>query len=204
MSMRIEDKVISDVKGRGIPKPGTDQDTDRIIPARYLKEITFKRMGEYVFIDERLRDGVPVEGHPFNDPKYKGAKILVAGSNFGCGSSREHAPQALQRWGIDAIIAPSYAEIFAGNCAAIGLVAVTTSEEDARNLVAFLMENPDSYVTINLEGKTIAYGSEIRKLDLPEGRRQSFLNGSWDRMAVLQQNDKGIRKVEEQLPYLKF
>ena len=110
----IPENQIIEVNGRGIPKPANDQNTDDIIPARYLKEITFANMGEYAYFDERFKDGNPVEDHPFNDSKYQGATILIGGANYGCGSSREHAPQALHRYGVNAIVAPSFAEIFAG------------------------------------------------------------------------------------------
>src|SRR3989344_8528507 len=124
-SLKIQEKAIEKIVGKAIPKPSNDQNTDDIVPARYLKEITFAKMGNYAYFDERFKDGKEVKEHVFNQPAHKGAKVLIAGANYGCGSSREHAPQALKRFGIDAIIAESFAEIFAGNCASLGIVGVT-------------------------------------------------------------------------------
>lgn len=196
---------ISVIRGRGVPKPAKDQNTDDIVPGRYLIEITFARMGEYLFRDERFdKGGNAVPSHPLNVQAYHGARILIAGPNFGCGSSREHAPQALKRYGIDLIIAPSLAEIFAGNSASIGLVAVTASESDVGALVDFVTKQPGTEIVMNLETKTATYAGRAIRIDLPEGRRQAFLTGTWDRMAVLQRNDAGIRRVEQSLPYLNF
>src|SRR5690349_21828607 len=126
------DSVIKSVKGRAVAVSGDDIDTDRIMPARYLKCVTFASIGQYAFQDERFaQDGEP-KGHPLDAPAHKGASVLVVNKNFGCGSSREHAPQGILRFGIKAIVGESFAEIFAGNCAAIGLPAVTASEKDVR------------------------------------------------------------------------
>lgn len=201
--MIIPDKRILVVRGRAVPKPVNGQNTDDIIPARYLKEITFERMGDYVYFDERFKNGVPVESHPFNDPKYGRPNILVAGANYGCGSSREHAPQALKRFGINAIVAGSFAEIFAGNCASIGIVGVTLPEKDIAEIVGFLQENPGEYLEINMVEKSVSCWKKFSKaFDIPEGRRQAFLDGTWDAMTVLQHNEKGIREKETRLEYL--
>ena len=132
--MKSSRKKIETVKGKALTLRGNDIDTDRIIPARFLKEISFVRMGEYPFFDERFTSGGEKKNHPFNDPDRQEAEILVVNENFGCGSSREHAPQALKRWGIKAIIAESLAEIFAGNCGMIGMAAVTMDQEELRDL----------------------------------------------------------------------
>lgn len=200
----IEEKIIKNVKGRAVPKPANDQNTDDIVPARYLKEITFKNMGEYVYYDERFKDGELVKEHPFNDDKYKGANILIAGANYGCGSSREHAPQALHRYGIKAIIAESFAEIFAGNCTSLGIVGVTVSAKDISELVDFIQQNPSIELDIDLSGKKIKYNGKTIEFDISEGKRQSFLNGTWDAMAILQQNEKGIKEISAKLDYLSF
>lgn len=210
--MRIEENVIKNVIGTAIPKPVNDQNTDDIVPARFLKEITFVNMGEYAFFDERYKGGKEVPEHPFN--KYKGGSILLAGSNFGCGSSREHAPQALQRYGIKAIIAPSYAEIFAGNCASLGVVGVTVDSDDLEGLVDIVIKDPSTKIEIDLDEKIITYGRDTILpntkaaikvgFDISEGKRQAFLNGTWDAMTVLQQNEEGIQKVEKNLKYLTF
>ena len=200
----IPENQINKVKGRCIPKPANDQNTDDIVPARYLKEITFAKMGDFVYFDERYRNGEPVEDHPFNDSRYQGATILVSGSNYGCGSSREHAPQALQRFGINAIIAPSFAEIFAGNCASLGVVGVTISLQDAMELADIVKKEPSTEIVIDLADKVIRFNDQSVALDIPEGRRQAFLNGTWDAMTVLQQNEEGMEKVVQKLDYLDF
>ena len=161
-------------------------------------------MGDFVYFDERYRNGEPVEDHPFNDSRYQGATILVSGSNYGCGSSREHAPQALQRFGINAIIAPSFAEIFAGNCASLGVVGVTISLQDAMELADIVKKEPSTEIVIDLADKVIRFNDQSVALDIPEGRRQAFLNGTWDAMTVLQQNEEGMEKVVQKLDYLDF
>lgn len=196
--------VMKNIKARAIPKPANDQNTDDIIPARYLKEITFKNMGEYAYFDERYVDSKAVLDHPLNSEKYKSASILIGGANYGCGSSREHAPQALKRFGIDAIVAESFAEIFAGNCASLGLVGVTVSKDEIAKIVGFIEKNPGEEIEIDLEKKIIRYDELEIECDIPEGRRQSFLNGTWDAMAVLLENQKGIQEIASKLPYLHF
>lgn len=201
----IPEKVITNVTGRAIPKPADDQNTDDIIPGRYLIEITFKNMGSYVYFDERFKDGNKVESHPFNDPRYKEANILIAGANYGCGSSREHAPQALHRYGVEAIIAESFAEIFAGNCASLGIVGVNVPIEDIAKLAEYVQQKPSTQFDLNLADKVIRYdGDNNIRFNMPKGRRQAFLNGTWDAMAVLQQNEAGIKKIEKELHYLSF
>ena len=209
MALIIPEKVIAQISGRAMPKPTNDQNTDDIMPARFLKEITFKNMGQYVYADERVKEGKPVLEHPFNNPRYAGADILLAGANYGCGSSREHAPQGLLRYGIKAIIAEGFAEIFAGNCAAIGLVPVTTPKKDLQILVNALEEHPQLILNLNLENKSLNYGIAMgpigtMPIDLPEGRRQAFLSGTWDAMAVLQANASQAEQVRARLPYMKL
>ena len=151
--VKIEENIISQVVGKAIPKTENDQNTDDIIPARFMKEITFANMGKYAYFDERYKDEEEIADHPLN--KYKGGTILIGGANYGCGSSREHAPQALHRYGIKAIIAESFAEIFAGNCASLGIVGVTIAKEEIENLAEFIKENSDSEVTIDVENKIV-------------------------------------------------
>lgn len=200
----VPENQIIEIKGRGIPKPANDQNTDDIVPARYLKEITFVNMGKYAYFDERFKGGETVEDHPFNDPRYRGAIIQIGGANYGCGSSREHAPQALHKYGINAIIASSFAEIFAGNCTSLGVVGVTVSPQDIAELADFVKQSPSSEIRINLADKVVRYDSKTIALDIPEGRRQAFLNGTWDAMAVLQQNQEGVKAVTQRLGYLRF
>lgn len=209
MALIIPEKIIAEVRGTAVPKLANDQNTDDIMPARYLKEITFAKMGEYVYADERFVENVTNPIHPFNNPKYKSANILLAGNNFGCGSSREHAPQGLYRWGIRAIVAEGFAEIFAGNCAAIGIVPVTVHPETLKNLVKVVSEFPTTELRLYLEEKIIDYTERNKtkticgsSFDIPEGRRQAFLNGTWDAMAVLQANQAKAEQVRQRLPYL--
>ncbi len=200
----IPENVIEHVEGRAIPKPEDDQNTDDMVPARYLIEITFRNMGDYLFGDERLKDRQPIKEHPLNDPRYDEGVIIFGGSNYGCGSSREHAPQATYRYGVGAVVAESFAEIFAGNSEKIGLVGVTVSGEDLTTLVNQVRKDPSTEFDIDLADKVIRYGNNAVKLDMPEGRRQAFLTGTWDAMAVLQHNETGIKGIESRLPYLAF
>ena len=135
------------VVGRGIPVPGNDIDTDRIIPARFLKEVTFETMGEHAFEDARKQN----PEHPFNSPAYRGASVLVVGQNFGCGSSREHAPQALMRWGIAAIVGGSFGEIFFGNCTMLGIPCLRASQEDLEWLQREIGRAPQTPVAVDVE-----------------------------------------------------
>jgi len=200
--VKIEENIIKNVIGQAIPKTKNDQNTDDIVPARFLKEITFANMGTYAYYDERVKDGEEMEDHPLN--KYKGAIILIGGANYGCGSSREHAPQALLRYGIKAIIAESFAEIFAGNCASLGVVGVMIPRSEIDALANFVKENPKTEVIIDLNNKLVKYNDKEISLEMIEGRRQSFLNGTWDALTILQQNQDGIKKVEDNLAYLHF
>ncbi|MDP2926433.1 MAG: 3-isopropylmalate dehydratase small subunit [Nanoarchaeota archaeon] len=192
------------VNGSGIPKPADNQNTDDILPARFMKETTFKRMGEYVYFDERFKDGQKVVEHPFNNPKYSRGSILIAGANYGTGSSREHAPQGLYRFGIRGIIAESYADIFDGNCATIGIAAVRISREDISLLVKRVEKDPETNVAVNLLAKTVSYIDKIVGCEIPEGTRQALINGSWDAFSVLQRNEDKAREVATRLPYLSF
>ena len=146
---------ITNVEGRAVPIRGNDIDTDRIIPARYLKEVTFARMGEYPFFDERFDALGNLKPHPLNDPKYKGASLLFVNKNFGCGSSREHAPQALYRWGINAIVGESFAAIFAGNCTIMGVPTVTVSPVDIEKLMRAVENDPRITFSLDIQAKTI-------------------------------------------------
>jgi 3-isopropylmalate/(R)-2-methylmalate dehydratase small subunit len=193
---------ISQVSGRAVPIRGNDIDTDRIIPARYLKEPTFARMGEYPFFDERFDSAGKEKDHPFNDPEYKGASILFVNKNFGCGSSREHAPQALYRFGIKAVVGESFAAIFAGNCTMMGLPAVAVGGKDIEQLMKSVEDNPRTEYTVDLETKTISYGNQKIALDLPETYRTALTKGFWDSTALLRANLEQVRKTAGKLPYV--
>jgi 3-isopropylmalate/(R)-2-methylmalate dehydratase small subunit len=194
-------KVVK-VCGTAVPVRGNDIDTDRIIPARYLKEVTFARMGEYPFFDERFDASGKKKDHPFNDPEYRGASILFVNKNFGCGSSREHAPQALYRFGIRAIVGESFAAIFAGNCTMMGLPAVTVGEKEIAKLMKSVEENPRIEYTVDLESKKISYGGEQIPIDLPETYRTALTQGYWDSTALLRANLDQVRKTAAKLPYM--
>ena len=159
---------ITQVSGTAVHVPGSDIDTDRIIPARFMKCVTFDGLGEFAFYDVRFdKDGKPT-GHPVDNPRFKGASILLSGTNFGCGSSREHAPQALYRFGFRAIIAQSYAEIFFGNCTTLGIPCVCATAEDIAKLAAAVEADPTIQVTVDVEKNRVFYGEENFTVVMPE------------------------------------
>ncbi len=193
---------LTQLSGTAIPLRGNDIDTDRILPARYLKETTFARMGEYPFFDERFDSAGRLKPHPFNDPKYKGASLLFANKNFGCGSSREHAPQALYRFGIRAIVGESFAAIFAGNCIMLGIPAVTIALADMEALMRAIESNPQITFTLDLEAKTLFHEQErVVSFTMPETSRKALLDGAWDSTSVLRANLGKLREVAAKLPY---
>ena len=190
---------IKQVSGKGIPLVGNDIDTDRIIPARFLRSVTFNGLGEQAFVDDRTQANGQ---HPFDLPQYQDASILVVNNNFGCGSSREHAPQSLFRWGIRGIVGESFAEIFFGNCVAIGLPSVTLDRESVRQIQKAIGENPDLTVAIDLEAMQITCGDLVFEATIDEGAKQRFLNGTWDNCGQLIQNKMLIQETASKLPYL--
>jgi 3-isopropylmalate/(R)-2-methylmalate dehydratase small subunit len=190
---------IKTVSGKGLPLGGNDIDTDRIIPARFLKAITFEGLGNQAFADDRAQ----AQGqHPFDLPQYQGAKILVVNHNFGCGSSREHAPQAIARWGIQAIVGESFAEIFFGNCVAIGIPCVTTDADTISQLQSALQANPQDLITLNLETMQIQGIGISAPILMGEGPRQMMLSGTWDACGQLLSGADAIQSTAAQLPYL--
>jgi 3-isopropylmalate/(R)-2-methylmalate dehydratase small subunit len=193
---------ITKVSGTALPLRGNNIDTDRIIPARYLKEVTFARMGEYPFFDERFDAAGRKKDHVFNDPEYRGASILFVNKNFGCGSSREHAPQALHRFGLKAIVGESFAAIFAGNCTIMGLPTVTVGAKEIEQLMKSVEEEPRTEYIIDLEAKTITYGGHKVAIDLPETYRSALTSGSWDSTALLRANLAQVKKTAAGLPYI--
>jgi 3-isopropylmalate/(R)-2-methylmalate dehydratase small subunit len=190
---------IEQITGRGIPLLLDDIDTDRIIPARYLRCVTFEGLGEHVFEDDRKQ----LANHPFDDPRFRGASVLIAGRNFGCGSSREHAPQALMRWSIKAIVSESFAEIFFGNCTANGIPCVCVSAEEARRLADAVSANPAQNVTVDLAGKRVSCGGILAQCTMQEGARQSLVTGNWDFLGQLVEAAPQIKEIAERLPYMK-
>lgn len=192
---------VKSIAGKGIPLSGDDIDTDRIIPARFLRCVTFDGLGEQVFADDRIQ----MEGkHPFDLPQYLGAKILVVNANFGCGSSREHAPQAIMRWGIQGIIGESFAEIFFGNCIANGVPCVTVTPEAVERIQTILQENPQAEMTLDLENLEVRCEHFTAPISLNEGSRQMLIAGSWDSCGQLIQNTAEIQASATKLPYLNW
>jgi len=196
------------VAGRGLPLLLDDIDTDRIIPARYLRCVTFDGLGEHAFEDDRKQAGGK---HPFDDPRFQGAGILIAGRNFGCGSSREHAPQALIRWGIKAVVAESFAEIFFGNCISNGVPPVCCQRGDLVALAAAIEADPTAQLEVDLErgevrltGRTAAGQTQTLAVPatLPAGPRQSLTTGNWDFLGQLVDAADKVRATARQLPYL--
>lgn len=185
------------VQGRALPLRGADVDTDRIIPARYLRTVTFAELGGHAFEDDRAGGR-----HPFDDPRYRGASILVTNANFGCGSSREHAPQALMRSGIEAFVGESFAEIFFGNCVANGLPCVTAPAEDVTRLQDAIEADPKTPVTIDLRELAVSYGGRKFAVTMPEGAREQFVTGRWDSLGQLLEAGEQIEAAASRLPYL--
>jgi 3-isopropylmalate/(R)-2-methylmalate dehydratase small subunit len=186
------------VSGRGIPVTGNDIDTDRIIPARFLKEVTFTTMGEHAFEDAKKAN----PEHPFNQAVYKGASVLVVGQNFGCGSSREHAPQALMRWGISAIVGGSFGEIFFGNCVMLGIPCLTVTQADLEWLQKAIERAPKEAVSVDVEKQEVRFGDRVIKATVPDGPRNQLVAGTWDSTAVLLEAGDKIEATAKKLPYV--
>lgn len=197
----MSDQVFK-VEGRGIPIRGNDIDTDQIIPARFMKCVTFDGLGEYAFFDVRYDDQEKKKEHPFNDERYQGASILVVNSNFGCGSSREHAPQALAKWGIKAIIGESYAEIFAGNCVAMGIPAIELSHEAVEEVLKIVEEDPSQEIRLLVREQVVQIGRRTFEGFIPPAYRNSLTQGTWDSTSVLLEKAEDIDKVADRLPYV--
>lgn len=203
-SQQKSDSCVLRVRGTGIAMRGNDIDTDRIIPARFLKAVTFDDLGNQVFFDERFDQQGKTKSHPFNDPAHQGASILLVNRNFGCGSSREHAPQALMRWGIRAIIGESFGEIFASNCQAIGIPAAHASAEDIAAMMTFVQNNPDQNMELDIEAGTAGFGTRKFQIQLPESAKTALISGSWDSLQSLLDADAQIEATALRLPYTAF
>jgi 3-isopropylmalate/(R)-2-methylmalate dehydratase small subunit len=184
------------ITGRALPLRGHDIDTDRIIPARYLKAVSFEGLEQYVFADDRTGGR-----HPFDDPRYAGASVLLVNRNFGCGSSREHAPQALHLWGIGAVVGEGYSEIFFGNAVQLGLPCVTVPPAAVEQLMAAVEQDPLTAVTVDLESLTVEGASLRIPADMPASARDALTSGLWDGTGMLLQNLDRVRAVAAQLPY---
>jgi 3-isopropylmalate/(R)-2-methylmalate dehydratase small subunit len=195
---------ISKVVGTGVYVPGNDVDTDRIIPARFMKCVTFDGLGQYLFYDVRFDENGAKKGHPLDDPRHAGATILLANENFGCGSSREHAPQALAKFGIKAVVAESFAEIFFGNATTLGMPCVSVSHADVEALARAVEANPKTAVTVDLVAGTVSAGSASVKASMKPGARDALVNGEWDPIAQLLDGAAATQKTAANLPYLAF
>ena len=195
---------ITQVSGRGVHVPGDDIDTDRIIPARFMKCVTFDGLGEFAFADAKIAEKAAGRLHPLEDSRFNGATILISGSNFGCGSSREHAPQALYRYGFRAIIAESFAEIFFGNSTTLGIPCVTMSQEDIADLAALIEKTPSIQVTVDLtESKVTTDDVDFEaKISLPGHAREPLINGRWDSIADLVDGLEDVKVRVAAIPYL--
>ncbi|PSP54004.1 3-isopropylmalate dehydratase small subunit [Halobacteriales archaeon QH_7_68_42] len=176
---------VDHVSGTGIPLRGNDIDTDQVIPARFMKVVTFDGLGEFAFFDQRFDDEDNPKDHPMNEERFRDASVMVVNSNFGCGSSREHAPQALMRRGIDALIGESFAEIFAGNCLALGIPTVTADHETIDALQRWVDDNPDGEIEIDIASETITYGSNEISVTVDDGQRKALVDGIWDTTAAV-------------------
>lgn len=196
---------IRQVAGRPIPLRGNDIDTDRIIPARYMKAVTFDGMGQYAFRDARFDAAGRSLGHVFDDPRYqaKGPRVAIVNKNFGCGSSREHAPQALMRWGIKAIVGESYSDIFFGNCVAIGMPCVSADAATTEALMSAVEEDPSHELTVDIEKSAVLFRGVSYAVSLPPGARQQFLEGTWDATRTLLSAVDAVRTTAARLPYVK-
>jgi 3-isopropylmalate/(R)-2-methylmalate dehydratase small subunit len=196
---------ITRVEGTALPMRGDDIDTDRIMPARFLRAVTFEGLEQHLFEDERAgsaagrRDGSP---HPFDDARYRGASILLVNRNFGCGSSREHAPQGLHRLGIRAVVGESFSEIFFGNAFIIGVPCVTASPGDVRQLMDRVQTQPDARLRVDLEAGTCEVDGFRCAVSLPAHARDAFVTGAWDTTGLLLDRYGEVDAVAAKLPYI--
>ena len=191
-------RPIDRVEGTAIPLRGDNIDTDRIIPARFLKAITFSGLGAHVFADDRRS----MPGHPFADPAYAGASILLVNQNFGSGSSREHAPQALMRWGIGACVGQSFSEIFLANATTIGLPCATAERGDIEALMATTEETPETPMVASVRDRSLTAGGRTVRLRIPAALRDALLTGQWDATGLLLHRFQDVQQVASRLPYL--
>ena len=195
---------VKQVTGTGVFIPGADIDTDRIIPARFMKCVTFDGLGEYAFYDVRFDSETGEKTkHPLNDERFKNASILIAGVNFGCGSSREHAPQSLRKYGFNAVIAESFAEIFYGNSTTLAMPCVMATAADIAVLRTTVESKPDTVITIDLEKMTVSTCCDLEfPVKMPESAREALISGRWDPIQELLDNDDAINDRAKALHYV--
>ena len=194
-------REITKVTGRALPMRGNDIDTDRIIPARFLTAVTFDGLEQHVFEDDRKSAGGPYNRHPFDVSHFQGAAVLLVNANFGCGSSREHAPQALKRWGIQVVIGESFAEIFFGNSGMIGMPCVTASAEDLAALMDLAEREPATEFAVDLVAGTCRAGALTVTIGLPPKMLEAFTSGAWDTTGMLLDRFDEVRDTAKRLPY---
>ncbi len=194
---------IKDVNGKAVFIPGNDIDTDRIIPARFMVCVSFEGLGQYAFYDERKNPDGSDKVHPLTDPRKKGAKILLSGANFGCGSSREHAPQSLWHYGFRAIVAESFAEIFFGNSTTLGIPCVCAKHGDIAKIGGIIEAEPDLPVDVNLDAMTVSCGDFSCPCQMPDAARAALLSGKWDPIADLLDAEAETSQKAAALPYFK-
>jgi 3-isopropylmalate/(R)-2-methylmalate dehydratase small subunit len=197
--MSHQPSAISHVEGRGLPLRGDDIDTDRIMPARFLRAVSFEGLERHLFEDDRAAD----PRHAFNDPRFAGAAILIVNANFGCGSSREHAPQGLARSGIRAVVGESFSEIFQGNAAMLGLPCFAVDRASAAALQALVESAPGTTIAADVASGTIAAGGRTIAATLPAALRDGFLSGQWNPTAMLLDRFEEVRAVAAKLPYVR-
>ena len=193
---------VGEIRGTALPVRGDDIDTDRIIPARFLKAISFEGLEAHLFEDDRRElDAARPDSHPVSNPIYAGAALMIVNANFGCGSSREHAPQAIRRRGIRAVIGQSFSEIFFGNAVVLGMPCVTVTKETAEALMALVENDPRTEVAIDLGSMRLTAGGASYAIALPAAAREAFMDGSWDATGLLLENFDEVRAVAARLPY---
>jgi len=193
---------ITSLTGRGVFVPGADIDTDRIIPARFMKCITFDGLGEFAFYDERKKADGSNKPHPLNDPRFAGASVLISGSNFGCGSSREHAPQSLYRFGFRAVLAESFAEIFFGNSITLGMPCMTLSRDDLLKLAAIIEKDPTAEIAIDVQNRKVTCSGQAFTAGLPHSAHEALVTGRWDAIADLLEGLPEVAKTAKSLAYV--
>jgi 3-isopropylmalate/(R)-2-methylmalate dehydratase small subunit len=193
---------ITSVTGTAVCVPGNDIDTDRIIPARFMKCVTFDGLGEFLFYDVRKNADGTDKPHPLNEARFKGATILLSGANFGCGSSREHAPQAIQKYGFKAVVAENFAEIFFGNCTTLGLPCATASRADLARIAAAIEADPKTEVVVDVVAQEIRFAGQTVKAAVRPAARDALINGRWDAIGELLDGLPAVRERAKSLPYL--